>query len=311
MSIAISPDVLSELYHEQGLTQEAIAKMFDTSQATIYRLMKRFNIHARPRTLALRKYPRYDFDGTDADKAYIIGFRLGDLYVRRPPGKKAIQVACNTTVDAQIRLFKTLFGKYGHIAINGFKDPTGGEAKQLTAYLNESFEFLLPGDKIIPDWILTDDSLFMNFWAGYTDAEGSIGHGIYQCRGRPTARHWAWWGTTDEIIIRQARQRLHDLGYHPSNVWHCQRKGQVWSFAIGAREPLLRFLTAILPLLRHADRRTQAIKTLEFVKEHYIPPDASGKYPCPYCDFVGTSPSSLQVHLSRWCQYKPTPTSEQ
>jgi len=307
----LDKELLQKLYHEQGLTQQAIANRLGVSPSHISREMKRLGIPIRTPSEYHNRYPKYDFDGTDMDKAYLIGFRTGDWYVRQAAGGTNFCISVCSNKPAQLQHFYACFADYGHIAVTQNVGPRHDETR-LRAYLNASWDFLVPNPHAIPDWILADDDLFLSFWAGYTDADGTIGYRTFIYRGVPKVSKWAQWNTKkDKQLLQQGRQRLHEMGFRPSNIMSAKRQPDTRHFGIYNYTGLYKFLTAILPLLRHADRRAQAIKTLEFVKEHYIPPDASGQYPCPYCDFVGTSPGSLQVHLSRWCQYKPTPTSEQ
>ena len=61
-----------------------------------------------------RKYERKPFDGTDEDKAYLLGLRHGDLSVSKP-WKGVAKVSTSTTHPAMAELFRSLFEPYGHV----------------------------------------------------------------------------------------------------------------------------------------------------------------------------------------------------
>ena len=114
--------------------------------------------------------PRKDFSGKLIEKAYIIGFRLGDLGVRKIyPNSKTITVASGSTIKEQIDLIDSLFKDYGKVRIKTAKN----SKINIWVALNESFDFLL--SKEIPVWVERDKKLFLSFLAGFTDAEGNIG----------------------------------------------------------------------------------------------------------------------------------------
>lgn len=301
----VEKELLQELYHSQGLTLKEVGQRTGYSFQYISRLMKRYDIPTRHPSDYLSKYPKHDFDGTDADKAYLIGFRIGDWYVRKYDGGTGFCISVCSTKPAQLERFRQCFADYGHIAITMGVGPNRDETR-LRAYLNASWDFLVPNPRAIPDWVFANNDLFYSFWAGYTDADGTIGYSTFTYRGTPKVHKWAQWNTKkDQQLLRQGRQRLQEIGCCPSHISGTKSQPDVRRFGIYNYEGLHKFLTAILPYLRHADRRTQAIKTLEFVKERYIPANSAGEYPCPHCQFVGSSPQSLRTHLSRWCKYKP------
>ena len=121
------------------------------------------------------KYPRIKFTGNPVEKAYLIGFRLGDLYARRLP--YGVYIKTNTTRFEQVSLLKELFEKYGHLSIRSYADQF-----QIEVRLHKTFSFLVEKDDDIPSWIVHNHKYFLAFIGGYTDAEGNIG--IYSNRAR-------------------------------------------------------------------------------------------------------------------------------
>ena len=116
-------------------------------------------------------YQKNDFSGNLREKAYLIGFRLGDLRVRKIwENSETIHVDCGSTIKEQIELIKNLFKDYGQVWIS---KPNKKGKVQMECYLNRTFEFLL--SKKIPEDLLKDKENFFAFLAGFTDAEGTIG----------------------------------------------------------------------------------------------------------------------------------------
>lgn len=139
----ITRQELNNLYGKQKLSTFQIAQKFGCSHATIVNRMRKFGIKSRghlglikpikiskivhrseggierrfksygipSRGLANRasKYKKHNFSGDLLEKAYMIGFRLGDLNVYSP--KNIICVRCSSTKRAQIKLIKNLFKK--------------------------------------------------------------------------------------------------------------------------------------------------------------------------------------------------------
>ncbi|NIQ05491.1 MAG: hypothetical protein GWO20_07115 [Candidatus Korarchaeota archaeon] len=130
--------------------------------------MKKFEVLTRSR----RKYRTKPYDKNNSEKAYLIGLRIGDLNVQRH--RRQIKIRTSTSHPAMLNLFRRTLQKYAHI--NQF--PMFHKSKkpyfdwQIYGLFDKSFEFLLP--KTLPRQILSDESSFLAFLAGYTDADGCI-----------------------------------------------------------------------------------------------------------------------------------------
>ena len=79
--IRIAKSILSDLYVRKKLTQKQIAKIFGHSRFGIQRWMKIYRIKSRNYSEINTKYPKTNFSGQQSEKAYLTGFRLGDLNV--------------------------------------------------------------------------------------------------------------------------------------------------------------------------------------------------------------------------------------
>src|SRR3989454_6649939 len=143
---------LQRLHHEERISLSDIAKLIGnkTSGYTSW-LTRQLGIQPRDFEEArlagihtkVRKYERMPFDGTDEDKAYLLGLRHGDLSASVPFGD-AIRVSTSTTHPAMAELFTKLFSPYGHVYQHPrYKKDTNTYEWNLNSILDQSFDFLL------------------------------------------------------------------------------------------------------------------------------------------------------------------------
>jgi hypothetical protein len=122
----------------------------------------------------IRKHERKPFDGSDEDRAYMLGLKHGDLYAHRPFGDVVV-VSTSTTHPAMYRLFESLFGPYGHVYRSPrYKKDNGTYEWNIQATLDSSFSFLLQELDLTLKWVETTESLTFAFLSGFLDADGSI-----------------------------------------------------------------------------------------------------------------------------------------
>jgi hypothetical protein len=249
---------LYTLYFEKRLTFAEIAKQIGCHPVTIHKRLKACGFEARPAGGSVFEYSKRDFDGSLSDKAYLIGLRSGDLHVEK--GNWAVRVRCTSTHQEQIDLIHDLFSDYGGVWIS---KPHARRGTGITIHLNRSFDFLLPHDDNIKEWILSDVSLFAAFWAGYVDAEGSF----IVSRGRAYFKV----DSGDKGILYQAWTRLREMGiaFHepklirPAGTWINQfqlaSQRDLWRLATERKETLIQLCNILSPYLRHR-RRIQAME---------------------------------------------------
>ncbi len=269
-AVSIEKEVLYDLYSIKGFTQKQIADQFGHSRFGIQRLMKIYGIKSRTDSESHTKYLKYDFNGDFAEKAYMVGFRLGDLNVHKV--HELIQVRCSTTKEAQKHLIESLFKKYGHV--HTWKAKRG--TFEIIALLNQSFNFLLPKVDLIEDWILVDTNNFLAFLAGYADAEGS-----YYLRKPYYKRAKSGWGvfeisTNDKNIIQTIYLLLKDLGieanFSKSRIAGViDKRGvktnkDVWRLTVSRKQSLWNFIKMIEPFHKHKDR----LHSLKLVKKNLL-----------------------------------------
>lgn len=265
--IVIPKTALFNLYHNKKLTHKQIAQNFGHSRYGIQRWMNIYGISSRSFSESHTKYPKHDFSGNLMEKAYLIGFRLGDLNVYKI--HELVQVRCSTTVQAQIDLIESLFKKYTNVHIWKAKRGTF----EITILLNNSFEFLLPKNDEIEDWITGNDEYFLGFLGGYSDAEGSfylrkpyklarVGWGIFEV------------GTFDKNILSYISQRLDQLEIkNKLNISRyansIDKRGVIcnkdcWRLTIAKKQSLWNFIKLIKPFHKHQ----QKLKDLKKVEEN-------------------------------------------
>ncbi len=247
---------LEELYINKRFSLSRIAKVYKCSASGILKKMRQYKIPSRDLSEANTKHVKTDFNGSNIEKAYILGFRIGDLGVREE--KNLVKIGCGTTKSAQIKLIKDLFNKYGPIWIS--KTDRRG-AKHIDCSLNSSFKFLLTKHKSIPNWILKNNKNFFSFLAGYTDAEGNIG--VCDSRARFRIRSY------DKGILRDIDTKLKLFSirslFSLDKEAHIDKGGvrhnkDSWQVVINEKESLLRIFNKIGFLLRHQKRKRNLLK---------------------------------------------------
>jgi len=135
--VKISKQELEELYMRQGLSLRQIAKRYGCDHSTIRNKLAEYGLERRTYAEANIIYPKRDFDGDPVHKAYLLGFRLGDLNVTMMGEEgQTIVVDCASTKQEQLDLIVSLFGAYGHVYI-------GNQRRKgdigITCYLKWSF----------------------------------------------------------------------------------------------------------------------------------------------------------------------------
>jgi len=270
--VLISKATLRKLYQKEKMSAREIAEKLRCGQTTIINRLKQYNIPIRTtqeaHVLAAQPtYKRTDFNGNLTEKAYLIGFRLGDLHVSRTNQYSSIiRVNTNSTQPEQIQLVEQLFSPYGYIWKG---KPDKQKAVTIRCFLNQSFTFLLEKKDLIEPWILKNKNYFAAFLAGYIDAEGSFclcgGDAVFSIKSQ------------DRNILQQIRAKLIELGVlcRPSQI--ARRAGEkdirgvknnkdIWAVFIYRKDALLKLMDLINSYLKHAKRR----KNMELVKNNII-----------------------------------------
>lgn len=259
--INISKEKLEYLYHDRKLSAVKIAKILHRSKGGIERKIHNLNISTRNIDNRACKYKKFDFSGDLTEKAYMIGFRLGDLNV--VPTKNLIIARCSTTKINQVRLIKNLFSPY--------TTPHSMKAKrgtfEITAHLNKTFSFLLPKQDNIESWILGNPESFWAFFSGYSDAEGCL-H-IHRASGKQlTPFSLFQLSSYDKNILRRLWKGLNQSNILSQPPAICDPKGtpcgnskyfssdDMWRFTVSRKYSLWKLIHFWGKYSRHKDKRT-------------------------------------------------------
>jgi predicted DNA-binding protein YlxM (UPF0122 family) len=264
--LPLDENEIERLYLDEQLSMREIGQKMGVSYETIRSRLNERGVAIRDNNEAIRRYPRHDFAGSLMEKAYLIGFRLGDLTVRmRNQGTDAaaIQVECTATHVEQINLALELFSPYGHVHVSSLRK---SGVRDVSCHLNLSFDFLLPKQDAIPEWILGcaqqgDMELFLAFLAGYTDARGRFSTPPLRYNARFTL------SSCDENILKQIRALLNDrldVKCLPACLqfpkgYRNERGGKLgkdpWRLSVYRKSSLNRLCELLDPYLKHAERR--------------------------------------------------------
>ena len=262
----VTPDILKTLYSSRRLSNWRIADQFGVSRSHVFTLLRRNNIAVRTRAEAHRKYKRSPFNGRLEDKAYLLGFAIGDLRVRAQHEKsETIGIACSSTHPAQIALIRSLFSLYGRVWV-GKTSNSGVVACE--AFVDLSFSFLLPKERSI-DWIFEAPSHFFAFLAGFTDAEGSIFISNQK-------KAILTWGQYNQHLLKLIKGYLHELGYQTGSVLNDHLKGYVgkdgyvrtqnyFHLTCAKQESLTDLLNVLKPYIKHTEKQRAISKALAFL----------------------------------------------
>lgn len=268
--VSIAKNILSDLYVRKKLTQKQIAEIFGHSRFGIQRWMKIYKIKSRNYSESNTKYPKVNFGGQRPEKAYLIGFRLGDLNVFE--AKKQICARCSTTIKNQTLLIKDLFGRYGNVHI--WKSKRG--TYEINVLLNQTFRFLLPKKDHMPSWISRNSRFFLSFLAGYADAEGS--YYLRKAYYKPFSRRWGVFEiqTYDKNIIMAIHKKLNRLGIEckfcrSRAAGYIDKRGiknnkDSWRVSVNRKQSLWNFIKLIENYHRHKSK----LNDLRKLKENLI-----------------------------------------
>lgn len=248
-SFVPTKEELIKLYINEQLSTWKIEERYGYSRGTVHKKLKEYGIGTRNLADSHILFPRKDFSGDLIEKAYLIGFKLGDLGVRKiHQNSKTICVASGSTIKEQIDLIQKMFSNYGKIWIKKAKD----NRINIQINLNMTFSFLLSKD--FPKWVKKDKESFFSFLAGYTDAEGTIS----------LSRNMAYYSlsTCDNFLLEKIKDNLNRFRIKCNNLVINRRKGKTtfnkykfnfdyWTLRIHKKEDLLKLFLALKPYIKH------------------------------------------------------------
>ena len=263
--IIISEQLLKRLYYKEKKSKYKIGEICGCSFKTILNRMREYKMDPLPRSIIQSTYLKKDFSGTPDEKAYMIGFRLGDLNVyKTSPHSKVVIARCNTTNDTQANLLKKVFGKYGRVTVSKGKNL----AFSVNCFMNDSFDFLVPKLLVVEDWIDQDEKNSQHFAAGYVDAEANIG--VYDSRARFKLDSYDkdiifWFSAWFQKNNIQCPQPI-KIGF--AGQIYDKKRGykyskDLWRVRVSEKMSLLKLLKLLYPCLIHAKRRNDVRKSIK------------------------------------------------
>ncbi|MDV3277725.1 MAG: LAGLIDADG family homing endonuclease [Nitrososphaerales archaeon] len=210
---------LDQLHNSMGLSLNDIAKLVGnkTSGYTSW-VCRQLGVSARPfeesRLKAIRekrrKYERKPFDGTDEDKAYLLGLRRGDLSASKP-WRGVVRVSTSTTHPAMVKLFRSCLGPYGHVYQHSrYKEDTQTFEWNLSVILDDTFGFLLANPDEVLSWVQAEESTLFAFLAGLLDSDGSI---VITRDNRGYVALFLDYYGSDKSLLEWVKLNLAGLGY--------------------------------------------------------------------------------------------------
>lgn len=264
--ITISKKTLENLY-SRGLSLKEIGREYNLTPSGVFRKMRKLNITLRTSWETHIVHPKKPFNGSLEEKSYLIGFRLGDLGVKQKSKlTHSILVKSNTTKPEQVTLMKNLFSRYSHVWIS---KSNSKEVFHFTTLLHPSFNFLLPKNDCVPDWIKNNAQYSLAFIAGYTDAEGNIG--VYDGRARFRI------GSYDIGILKQIHKTFGELGVKSilkleQPKGYIDRRGIIhngdfWRVTVNEKNSLLKIFELLIPYMKHQKRTNDLQKARDNIYE--------------------------------------------
>jgi len=268
--ITIPKNELVRLYYKQKKSKYEIGKIYNCSFKTVLNRMREFGMKPLSRSIMQSTYEKKDFSGNKEEKAYMIGFRLGDLNVYQTVSHSdVIVVRCHTTREEQLDMIKKLFKQYGKVTIGGKNKKN---SKYINCFLNKSFSFLLPNEDKIENWIIDDSGCLSNFVAGYIDAEGNIG--VYDGRARfkvdsydKNIIFWLYKWLRKNDILCPKPQLIGKKGrfYGKNNKYKFNK--DLWRVRVSTMNSLNKLFQILRPLLKHKKRLKDLNKCLKNINK--------------------------------------------
>ncbi len=266
--ILISTDTLRSLYIDKKWTPKRIGARFHCDAITVRTRLKEAGITLKTKSAAQTHYFKKDFTGSDAERAYMLGFRYGDLNVYRPQVTSEIFVVrCHSTHLAQEIVFKRIFGRYGKITFS-----RNARSTHMSCYVNSSFAFLLEKyNSRERNWLSVSDVRMLAFIAGYIDAEGTFG--LNQVRGRfkIDAYDLAILKDIHEFLIRNTiRSKFRMILGKGVTKWGQPWRADLWRLEVNEAQSLEKLIHAILPYCIHSKRVKDARIVLNNIKHRRL-----------------------------------------
>ncbi len=249
---------LIRLYYTEKKSKYKIGKIYGCSFKTILNRMREYGMKSLSRSIIQNRYDKKSFSNDKTEKAYLIGFRLGDLNVyKRTENSEFIVARCHTTCVPQVQLMRRLFKRYGQVSV---LKSIKANSYHINCYLDGSFDFLLSKNVEVADWVKKSNKYAAAFAAGYIDAEGNAG--VYDGRARLKIDSYDkgiifWlheWFLKNKIICPDP------IKIGKNKQIYNKRKGykynnDLWRIRVSEKASLLKLFKLVYGQLRHSKRK--------------------------------------------------------
>lgn len=261
-------------HYNRGLSLKKIAQIFHCSESGLERRFKNYKLQSRGINNRACKIKKYDFSGNRIEKAYLIGFRFGDLNVIKRVN--VISVRCSSTIREQILLIKKLFRMYTNPSTKSFIEKKFNILRtDILCLLNKTFTFLIAKTDKIPGWILKDKILFFSFFAGYSDAEGCFYFKKPRGCGKITVGSFLI-ATQQKFIIYQLWKNMQRYGIKapfprisvPSGIrpGGFKNNKDMWQIEVCRKESLWKLIHLMGQFMKHQNK----LKRIRQIKDNLL-----------------------------------------
>ena len=257
--IKIPKQQLNYFYYKKKMSLRTIGELVGCCRETVASRLRECGLKLRESGSWQTKYKKQNFSGNEAEKSYLLGFRMGDLNVRLPyKNSKIIVVQCHTTQQDQIQLLEKLFHKYGQLVLSKSQSMDKRPSFHVNCNLNKTFSFLVfPKPYRVEDWITKNFSNSTAFMAGYTDAEGNFIINQGKARFKIDSYDFSildwmhkWFGKCGITSKLRPLVNYNFMKYNKDK----QQPKNLWRLNINEAYSLLRFCALILPFSKHNKR---------------------------------------------------------
>ncbi len=226
--------VIDGLHNGKKLSLLQISKEVGRSYMAIWGLCRALEIRTRSVAEAQSnsaesrsKHKRRPFGGTEEDRAYMLGFKNGDLTAWQVSGT-AVMVTSTTTHPAFAELFRELFREYGHVYEYPMYEEGKGYKWKLAVRLDNSFRFLLkPAVEAVQE-LSAERSTYLSWLAGLVDSDGNI----YVSGGRGSPRIRVGIYNSDVPLLKSIITESRKIQYDFDGPYLLKEKGTVTPFGI-------------------------------------------------------------------------------
>jgi hypothetical protein len=172
--------VLDGLHNGKRVSLLRISKDTGKSYTAIWGLCRALGIQTRSvaeaqaNSAASRsKHKRTPFGGSEEERAYMLGFKNGDLTAWQVSGT-AVMVTSTTTHPAFSEVFRSLFGRYGHVYEYPMDEEGRGYKWKVGVRLDNSFRFLIQSQEASLEGVSKSRREFLAWFAGIVDSDGHV-----------------------------------------------------------------------------------------------------------------------------------------